>query len=84
MNKATLRRVGAAALTGMSDREIAQNPVGAMNMAMGAMRGALDHEPPPPPRCTRCGGRGVYLERFADNFLTVCPCTGSSGVRPVT
>jgi len=39
---AWLNRIGQAAMSGLSDAEVEQDPARAMKIAMGAMRGALD------------------------------------------
>jgi hypothetical protein len=47
VTKATLRRVGKAALSGLSDAEIAADPAGAMNLAQSGMRGVIAFLQPP-------------------------------------
>jgi hypothetical protein len=41
MDKATLKRIGQAAMSGMSDVEIERDSAAAFHLAQGAMRGAL-------------------------------------------
>jgi hypothetical protein len=41
MKKATLRRIGVAALSDMSNEEIINNPAKAMLIAVGAIEGAV-------------------------------------------
>lgn len=75
MNKATLKKIGLAAMSGMSDRQIEDDPAGAMRVAQGAMRGALRAAAKPITRfkCVVCGkltaGR-VPREAGADGDLS--------------
>lgn len=46
LSKTDLRRIGRAALGGLSEAEIRRDPEAAMKLAMGAMRGALGLPPP--------------------------------------
>lgn len=47
VTKSTLRRVAGAALSGMSDAEIAADPAGAMALAQSAARGVVTWLNPP-------------------------------------
>lgn len=40
--RSTLRRIGLAAMSGLSDAEIERDPVAAMERAQGAMRGYIE------------------------------------------